>query len=105
MSTNDAAVVMLAHSGSIKDAMLRYGISRPQVYKLIKAYPQIARRFGGMTLICFAAVEAAIEAMPLSCDAPHRRKNLVNQPGGRVSRKVAAYRARKAAEAKAAAAQ
>jgi excisionase family DNA binding protein len=100
-SADIGSVVHLARSGSVDDACKRYGISRPKLYKMISEHPEVAKRFGGMTLIDFAAIDAVIDQLPTTREAPTTRgKQLVNLPGGRVSKVVAAARARKAAEPK-----
>lgn len=96
-SADRAAVVLLARSGSVDDACLRYGISRPKLYVLIKEHPEVAKRFGGATLIDFAAVDSVIDNLPTTKDAPtSRNKQLVNLPGGRISKTVRTARERKA---------
>src|SRR5262249_45192346 len=96
-SADRAAVVLLARSGSIDDACLRYGISRPKLYTLIKEHPEIAKRLGGSTLVDFSVLDAVIDGLPTTKQAPtSRTKQLVNLPGGRISKTVRTARERKA---------
>ncbi|HKA56552.1 MAG TPA: hypothetical protein VKJ47_23145 [Candidatus Binatia bacterium] len=97
-SKDNSTVTVLARSGSIDDACARYGLSRPKMYKMIKQFPQVAKRFGDMTLVDFAAVDAVIDSLPTTKEAPTlRARQLVNLPGSsRVSKVVAAARRRKA---------
>jgi len=91
------AVIQIARSGSVKDAMERYGVRRAKLYEMIKECPTIAKRLGGITLIDYAEVDRYIDSLPTIAEAPCRqKKNLVNLPNGRVSKVVAKARARKA---------
>jgi hypothetical protein len=91
---------LLARTGSTKDATLRYGISRIKLYQLIKQHPQIAKRLGSLTLIDFAVMDALIESLPTTAEAPSvHRPNLVNLAGGKgKSKTVLAAHKRRAAE-------
>jgi hypothetical protein len=91
-------LICLQRLGSIADGKARYKIPRNRWYALAKQHPGLLKRVLNRTLIDFAVADEIINNAPdyRAVPAGQRGGNLVNVPGGRVSKVVAAARARKA---------